>query len=305
MIHTIRKLAREIHRRSVWQVLAGFALLSWCVMTLVEILTESLGLPLWTPTMALALLLIGLPVVVATAAVQGGLPGLRMVDLVDPNELEGLTPEQVHVIPEAHPLYGWGLFTWRNAILGGVMAAALLVTSVVSYLSMWALGIGPVGSLMAQGIIVQDDVVVVAEFENLTDDADIAREVTKQLREQLARSSLVQVLDSTSVAQALDAMGQPNAVLTPTLAMEAAVGAGAKVIVDGGVSRERGRHRIHARLVLVEGTALARFEEAIADGGSLGQGVVQLAAKLREKLGEPLRSINAEPQGANAGGPGS
>jgi TolB-like protein len=253
--------------------------------------------------MAFALLLIGLPVVVATAAVQGGLPGLRMVDLVDPNELEGLTPEQVHVIPEAHPLHGWGLFTWRNAILGGVMAAALLVTSVVSYLSMWALGIGPVGSLVAQGIIVQDDVILVAPFENLTDDADLGREVARALREELSNSSLVQVLDSASLAEALDAMGRPNAALTPTLAMEAAVGTGAKAVIDGGVSRERGRYRVHARLLLVEGTALARFEEAIADGAGLADGVAVLAARLRERLGEPLRVINAPRRGATAGTP--
>ena len=43
---------------------------------------------------------------------------------IDPNELPGLTPEQVLVIPEAHPLYGSRLFTWRNAVLGAVTSTA-------------------------------------------------------------------------------------------------------------------------------------------------------------------------------------
>ena len=75
-------------------------------------------------------------------------------------------PEEVHVIPQAHPMHGVGLFTWRNAILGGVMAAALLTTSVAAYLAMWALGIGPVGSLIAQGVIDPNDPVILADFDS-------------------------------------------------------------------------------------------------------------------------------------------
>ena len=141
MIHAIRKLAREIHRRSVWQVLGVYLAMGWVGLQGVELLTDRIGLPGWTPTMAIILMALLLPVTIATAAVQGGLPWLRIEDVVDPNELVGLTPEDVHVVPEAHPLYGQGLFTWRNAVLSGVMSLALLVTSVVAYLTMWALGI--------------------------------------------------------------------------------------------------------------------------------------------------------------------
>lgn len=274
MLHPLRKLAREIHRRSVWQVLAGYLIVWWVALEVIERLTAELGLPLWTPAMALILLAIGLPVVLATAVVQGGLPGLRMVDLVDPNELEGRTPDEVHVIPEDHPLYGRSLFTWRNAILGGVMSAALLVTSVVSYLAMWALGIGPVGSLIAQGILTENDTIVVLAFDNRTDNASVAASVAGAIQADLARSSVVTVLD---VVQSRSRVGGP-----------------ARAVVHGAVTRERGAYRVIASIRLADGTALATFEESVPDDEPLDRAVIVLATKLRAKLGEPLRVINAE-----------
>jgi len=74
-MHTFRKIIRELHRRSVWQVLGVFLAGSWGVLQVVDFLTERAGLPDWTPTFALVLLLVGLPIVLATAFVQEGLPG--------------------------------------------------------------------------------------------------------------------------------------------------------------------------------------------------------------------------------------
>jgi hypothetical protein len=103
------------------------------------------GLPGWTTRFAFVLLLMGVPVVVATAIVQKGVPALRgeYRDEVDPEELVGRTADEVHVVPRAHLFDRIRLFTWRNAALGGVGAAVLLVVSVVGYRAMWTLGIWP------------------------------------------------------------------------------------------------------------------------------------------------------------------
>lgn len=289
MLHTIRKLAREIHRRSVWQVLAGYGVFWFLAHRLVVVVAEVAGLPLWTPAMAFVLLAIGFPIVTATAVVQGGLPGLRMVDVVDPNELEGLTPAQVHVIPEAHPLHGISLLTWRNAILGGVMAAALLVTSVVAYLAMWAFGIGPVGSLAAQGIISPDDGVFVAAFEDGTGETDLGLRVQRLMEQELVRSTLVDVVDRNT----LDLPGSFRAA-DEEHQLSAARAAGAKVVVDGEVRPTDEGFRVYARIRLTDGTVLAGFGRTAETLDALPEAVGALALRLRERFGESLREIHED-----------
>ncbi len=67
-----KALIQEVHRRSLWQVLGIYLGASWVVLQAVEILTESVGLPDWVQPFAIVLLLIGFPIVLATAFVQEG-----------------------------------------------------------------------------------------------------------------------------------------------------------------------------------------------------------------------------------------
>lgn len=284
-----------MHRRSVWQVLAGYLLLWFVGFEMVEWLTVLVGLPLWTPGMAFVLLGIGLPIVVATAVVQEGLPGLRIVDEVDPNELEGLTPEQVHVVPEDHPLHGARLLTWRNAVLGGVMAGALLVTSVVAYLAMWAFGIGPVGSLTAQGVLSAGDTVVVADFTNLTDDPTLGARARDILETELARSSLVAVLRRGSSGEGATPAGEGATPSDPSDApdaMEVARREGVKLVVGGVIRRASdGGYEIEARLLLPDGTVVAGFDRAAEAPDGLVEAISLLSRELRQRFGESLRRI--------------
>ena len=294
MLHTLRKLVREIHRRSVWQVLGVYLAMAWGILLLVRLLTEQAGLPAWTPTMAFVLLLIGLPTTLATAVVQGGLPGLRMVDAGDPNELEGLTPAQVLVVPEDHPLYGAGIFTWRNAILGGAMSGALLVTSVAAYLAMWALGIGPVGSLVAQGIFEEDDLILLAVFRNRTDDASLGETVTDALGIDLQKSSVVTLVPRQLVDDALIRMGRDSGTrLTPELARNIAAREGIRGVVEGEVSSLGGGYRLEARIVLADGRAVAQFQDTAFDREELSTTVRIISTRIRQRLGESLRAIRA------------
>ena len=102
----VRRLIGEIHRRSLWQVLGIYVVASWAVLGGVDTLGGALGLPDWFPSFALALLIVGLPIVLATAFVQDGGPSRQAEDEED-------------AAPTAPPGGALGLFTWRNAILGG------------------------------------------------------------------------------------------------------------------------------------------------------------------------------------------
>ncbi len=68
----LKQLIREIHRRSLWQVLGIYLVGSWFVLQVVDTMVGALKLPDWAPPIALILLIIGLPIVLATAFVQEG-----------------------------------------------------------------------------------------------------------------------------------------------------------------------------------------------------------------------------------------
>jgi hypothetical protein len=292
-MHAIRRLAREIRRRSAWQAVAVYLLGGWVAYRGVDVLTIQVGFPWWTPRLALFLLLLGLPMVVATAVVQGGIPWLRIEDVLDPNQLEGLTPEQVHVVPEAQPLFREGILTWRNAVLGGVMALTLLVASVAAYLAMWALGIGPVGSLLAQGVISEGDELLLAEFENRTDAAELGRAVTAAFGADLSESRLFTLVREERVAEGLARLSLgPGASLTPSLARRLAAAERIRVLVEGEVRREGSGYRLTARILLPPSESpVSQFQERVLDDADLVPAIDLLAEHIRLRLGESFRAI--------------
>jgi eukaryotic-like serine/threonine-protein kinase len=295
MIYRVRKIIIEIHKRSVWQVLGVYLAISWGVLNAIDFLTGFAGLPEWTPTFALALLLLGLPVVTATAFIQSGIPGWTADphEEIHPDDVVGRTPDQVLVVPEAHPLYGSRLFTWKNAIVGGLGGVVLLVGSVVAYLSMWTLGIGPVGSLVAQGVLDVRDPVILAEFENRTDDAALGAAVTEAFQVDLAESQVVTLVDNRLVADALARMGRnPSETVTAALAREVAIREGIKAVVEGEISKVGTGYLLAARIVMPDGgSAIAQFRESATDDAGLLAAIDRLSERVREKAGESLRSI--------------
>lgn len=122
---SLRHLIREIHRRSIWQVLGVYLVGSWGALQIVDTLVGVAGLPDWFPTLALALLVLGLPVVLATAVVQEGIPAERVErdELGERSARREKLPSQAPdpELPRVHHR----VFTWKNAIVGGVVAFAL------------------------------------------------------------------------------------------------------------------------------------------------------------------------------------
>lgn len=130
-----KRFIGEIHRRSLWQVLGIYVVGGWVAFEVVQTLTEGLGLPEWFPALAIVLLIIGLPIVLATAFVEeGGLVGVSSDDLSD---LEGILSGEDFAGEKR--IAAQGIFTWPNALLGGAAAITLLITVGVGWLT---LGIG-------------------------------------------------------------------------------------------------------------------------------------------------------------------
>ena len=177
----LKRLIREIHRRSLWQVLGIFLLGGWVAFEVVQTLTEGLGLPEWFPALAVVLLIIGLPVVLATAFVQEGGPGH------DAEEVASPTADA----PTGAP----ALFTWRNAILGGVAALTLLTGVGVG----WILFGGGLNTREAPTSIEQS--VAVLPFVNMSGDPDneyFSDGITEELLNALAQLPDLRVPGRTS-----------------------------------------------------------------------------------------------------------
>lgn len=305
-----RKLIIEIHRRSVWQVLSVYLIGSWVALQVVESVGESAGLPDWVQPFAFVLLIIGLPIVLATAVVQEG-----MTAAGDGAEDPGVSPatptttttasagptggvEGPEEVPSGTSNGGSArdLFTWRNAIAGGVAAFALLGVAVAAYFVMWSTGIGPVGSLAAQGVFEEGDAVVLAEFENTSNDETLAEMVTEALRVDLAGSSIMTLVEPARIQDVLGRMGRDRgASLDPELAREVAIRDGFKAVIDGTVGSAGTGYIFVATLVAAEdGSVLATFRETADGPDEVIEAIDKLSQDIREKAGESLKVIKAE-----------
>ena len=120
---SLRQLIHEVHRRSVWQVVTVYLAASWVALQVVQTVVESAQLPEWLPGMALVLLVIGFPIVVATAFVQEGAPRLHRSG--EPPQLLGADEDDSDPSGDLPAAGFWTFLTWRNAIRGGVAAFAL------------------------------------------------------------------------------------------------------------------------------------------------------------------------------------
>ena len=83
-------------------------------------------------------------------------------------------------------------------------------------------GIGPVGSLVAKGLLEERSRIVLAEFDS--EDPVLARTVTESFRADLTQSTIVHLVEPDSIADALSRMGlEPDTELTEDTARELAM----------------------------------------------------------------------------------
>jgi len=140
----MKNLIQEIHRRSLWQVLGIYLVGSFVALQVVEQVAEAAGLPAWVRPLALILLVIGFPIVMATAFVQEGLSTKR-------HESPEQSLAEVGEVAPGPPLAPSGaasFLTWKNATMGGI--GALTVWGLVALV--WVIrgggqvaGTGPAG----------------------------------------------------------------------------------------------------------------------------------------------------------------
>src|SRR5438067_2085593 len=244
-----------------------FALAAVGVLSLVRLLVRVLGLPDWAFAGAVVLAAAALPFVLWTGTIER-----RRARAGAP-----------HWLP------------WRRALLSAGSGFGLLGIVTATHAAMRQFGIGPVGTLVASGMLAERDRLVLADFENRTRDSTLGPSLTEALRVDLAQSGVIRLLDAAAVGQALTRMGRmPGTPLDPPLARELAQREGAKAVVHGQIDPLGRGYVVSAELVsAADGTALVSLRETAQDDGAIIAAVDRLSRKLRERIGESLKTIRA------------
>src|SRR6266513_3112463 len=153
-------------------------------------LVHLLGLPDWAFAGAVGLAAAGLPIMLWTGVIERR------------RALAGSTGRAA--VPAG--VHRW--FTWRRGLRGGAAGFGLLGLGTAVYMAMRLLGIGPVGTLVASGVLAQRDRLVLADFENRTADSTLGPSLTEALRVDLAQSGVIRLLDAAAVGQARGRRGR-------------------------------------------------------------------------------------------------
>ncbi len=192
----LRQLIRVIHRLSLWQVLIIYLVGSWLVLQVVDTLAGALNLPDWAPPFALFLLIIGLPIVLATAFIQvGSRPALSETAGEEATEPGG------HKTGSRHRF-----FTWRNAIAGGVVAFALWGVVAAGWMLLGSGAESRGQSAAAEASIIDLRSIAVLPFSNRAADEGesavfFAEGIHDDILAQLSQIDSLTVISRTSVMQ--------------------------------------------------------------------------------------------------------
>ena len=256
-----------------------FGLASVGVLALVYLLVIQLGLPDWVMVAAVALLAIGLPVMMLTGHHE------RQRAMASTTGMQVATPAGV----QRH-------FTWHKALMGGGLAFAGLGIATTGYMAMRVLGIGPVGTLVASGVLEKRATLVLAEFDNRSTDSTLGSTVTELFRIGLTQSAVVRVLEPRQLTAVLTRMQlPPDTRLDPDVAMEVAEREGLSAIVTGEILSVGSAFALSARIVASDGAVLTAQQESADSADEIIEAVSRLAGKLRERIGESLRAIRRDP----------
>lgn len=137
------------------------------------------------------------------------------------------------------------------------------------------------------------DTIVVANFDNKTDDSVFDDTLTTALTLALRQSPFLNILSGNQLANTLKEMTRPaNTTLTPEIAQEVWLRSNSKAYITGSIGNLGNEYVLGLRAVnchsgetLAEEQATAASKEKVVD--SLGQA----ASKLRGELGESLASV--------------
>lgn len=279
-------------RRRLATMLGLYAAAFVAVAILTRAAIITIGLPDWVFPGALIVMALGLPVILFTAFVHHGTYRAMTQSALTPGGSTAAHSTMTKLAVKASP---W--VTWRRTTIGGGFALAAFAVLVAGFMVMRAMGIGPIGSLLAAGKLSERDKLLVTDFRGGGADSSLSAIVTEAIRTDLGQSSVVSVVSPSTIADALGRMRRERTSRVDlALAREIAAREGIKGIVDGSVTPLAGGYVVTVRLLeAATGDDLASFRETIDGPKDLISTLDKLSGQLRGKIGESLKTVRANP----------
>ncbi|HET8648862.1 MAG TPA: protein kinase, partial [Gemmatimonadales bacterium] len=269
--------AEALRKSQPVRVILAFTLAAVGTLAVVYLAVQQFGLPDWVFYGAVLLFLLGLPITLATGYFERKRAQARATGRIVSPTLSG-----VH-----------RFFTWRTAIRGGLIAFAGLGLVTLGYTAMRLLGIGPVGTLMAAGTLESDSHLLVADFVNRTADTTLGHTLTEAFRIDLGQSRAFHILSGSDMHTALGRMQKPDTTLIAgDVAREMAVREGAKAVITTELSNVGSSYVLVSRILdASDGHELVALRETAPDDAGLIAAVDRLSGRVRERIGESLKTI--------------
>ena len=256
-----------------------FAIGALALLSLTWWVVQRLGLPDWVVVAAGTLLLAGLPIMLVAARHE---------------QRRLLAGKTGGAMPVPSGMLG-RLTTLRGALAGGGLAFGGLAIGTAVFMALRMLGVGPFATLLSAGVLKDRGLLVVADFQTAAEDSVVAASITEALKIDLGQSPSIRLLEGRQVAQALERMQKPaDSRLDLATAQDIAQREGASAVVAGEVSRLGEGYVLSARLVsATDGSTLLGVRESSPDRAGLIAAVDRISKKLREGIGESLKSIRS------------
>ncbi|MGD8698851.1 MAG: tetratricopeptide repeat protein, partial [Gemmatimonadales bacterium] len=213
--------AATLRRTRLTRVLLVYLGGSFAALEAVDLLGDKMALPDWVFAGAVVLLVIGLPIVIATALIQAG-PG-------DSPPSVAPSGDDRREAPVGSRGGARRILTWRNAVTGGVVAAALWGVAVSAWL---VLNDGRPETGAEADRPSDRQMLVVLPFENLGSEQDeyFADGITDAITARLASLQGLGVISRQSAVQYKN---------SPMTAGEIGTELGVDYILEGTIQRER------------------------------------------------------------------
>ncbi len=290
MTEAPRSLFARIRASLVFRVVIVYAGASGIVLEIVSTFGSEFGLPTWFFPSAVGLLLIGLPILLATAVVQGGVRQTGQHVPLPDFEIAG--QEEAAPAPRSaakQPLARW--LTWRKSILGGVLAfTALGIVGTVIVLRGSARVTEAYGA--AGDAFGERAWLVVADFDAPEGEEDVADAIREALTVDLQQSQYVNVVTRAQMAGVLRRMERPDtARVDGDLAREIAQREGHAAVLAGSISRLGDDYVLAARVLRPANGEELVAVRATAARDRLVEAVEDLSRETRLRLGESRAAI--------------